>query len=216
MPLRKRLSYSSIQRIGLLVLIGAALGVGWQVAYGWSLDETESIMAVVMGAGYGDVGAWLVTLAPQPLLIISASTREGKLKLFSISGLTLIAAVVLNLTDMATNIAAFTESYDGGAFSSEFTRGLTLGIGILACIGITWYEEIGLLMIAKAFDILRQILTDMGKSAPKWFGWDLAIDLAGNASHGGTLSSGGGQSKGNRPDPPAAQQAMGQQRPRQP
>lgn len=196
MPFRKRLTYSAIHRFLTLGLIGAAIYIGWQVAYGWSLDETESIMGVVMGIEYATTGAWLVTLAPQPLLIMSASTREGKLKLFSISGLTLVAAIVLNFTDMATNIAAFTESYSGGAFTSDFTRALTFGVGILACMGITWYEEAAMLMIAKAFDILRQVLEDMGKPAPKWFAWDLAIDLAGAASHGNVLSN--RQSNGDR------------------
>jgi hypothetical protein len=188
MPLRKRLSYSTIQRIGILALMGAALAFGGQLAYGWSLGETQSIMALVVGPQWAETAAWLVTFGPQPLLIISSSTREGKLRLFSISGLTLLAGFALNFTDMATNIAAFVESFNGGEASSDFVRYIAFGIGVLMCIGITWYEEIGLLIIAKAFDLVRQILADMSKSAPKWFAWDLAIDLAGAASNGNILS----------------------------
>lgn len=207
-----RTNFSTVSRVGYLIIVAATIYFLTELAYGWSLNETARFSRLIFGNDWALAASWVIQLGPQALLLLNglsqAPPRGKKFNIFTIPSMALLGALMLNTIDTATNLGAYVQwrqaSFDPTL--EPFVRELAYHMGFVFCFLVTWSEEAMILLAGVGMHLIGLLLGNFGRRPPKWFAVD-AIDLAWSAS--GAKAAGirmPGQESDNRRPPQGQQQ----------
>lgn len=194
-----RTNFSTVSRVGYLIIVAATIYFLTELAYGWSLNETARFSRLIFGNEWALAASWVIQLGPQALLLLNGlsqapgkgdlsqepgkAKRKQKFNLWTIPSMALLGALMLNTIDTATNLGAYIQ-WQQASFDptlEPFVRDLAYHMGFIFCFLVTWSEEAMILLAGVGMHLIGLLLGNFGRRPPKWFAVD-AIDLAWSAS----------------------------------
>lgn len=173
-----QINFSTISRIIYLCVVLTIMYFLADLAYGWSLNETQEFMLLVFGNSYAKPASWLVQLGQQPLLLLNGLSKNKTVK-----KICLVAVLCFIGIDAITNVGAFMQfirTVDWTAVNPDVAS-LARYTGYAMCVAITFAEEALVLFAGVAFHLTGMIAKDFNYRAPKWFTVD-AIQIVMAAS----------------------------------
>lgn len=176
-----QIKFATVSRVLYLVVTLGLMYVLWQLAYGWSLGETEQFMYLVFGARYSKPASWFIQIGQQPLLLLHGLSKNPTVRNVCLA----IFAGMAGL-DIVTNIGAFNQfflNFDFVAHGVMDTDTITLAryVGYIMCVLVVFSEEGLILLSGVSLHLIGLVARDFGSRAPKWFLVD-AVQIAASAS----------------------------------
>lgn len=161
-----QIKFSTVSR---MLYLGVTVGLMYflaQLAYGWSLNETERFMFYVFGTTYAKPASWLIQIGQQPLLLLNGLSKNQ-----TVRNVCLVAFFAMVGIDAVTNIGAYqtwVQTVDFTSLTPDIAK-LAQYTGYVMCFVVVFSEEALILLSGVVFHLIGMIVKDFGSRAPKWF-----------------------------------------------